>query len=170
VPDLLDAYADVVHDRGGRLPGAYGAARELAHRIGRALPLSRPVPCHDDLLPANVLHVGDGGIMLIDWEYAGMGHGMFDVANLAAGADLDEQEESRLLAAYVERKPSFGDHAALRLMRIMSDAREAAWGVVQQWISDLDFDFAAYADRHFRRMAAVASDPRLQEWLDAAAT
>ena len=169
VPDLLDAYAGVVHDRGGRLPGAYRAAHELAHRIGRALPLSRPVPCHNDLLPANVLHVRDRGIMLVDWEYAGMGHRMFDVANLAAGAGLDEREESRLLAAYVEREPSRADHAALRLMRIMSDAREAAWGVAQRWISDLDFDFAAYADRHFTRIAAAASDPRLQEWLDAAA-
>lgn len=54
-------------------------------------------------------------------------------------------------------------------MRTMSDAREAAWGVAQRWISELDSDFAAYADRHFTRMAATASEPRLQEWLDAAA-
>jgi hypothetical protein len=41
--------------------------------------------------------------------------------------------------------------------------------VAQRWISELDFDFAAYADRHFTRMAAAGSEPRLREWLDAAA-
>ena len=32
-------------------------------------------------------------------------------------------------------------------MRIVSDAREAAWGVVQGSISELDFDFAGYAEQ-----------------------
>jgi hypothetical protein len=54
-------------------------------------------------------------------------------------------------------------------MRIMSDAREAAWGVVQGVISELDFDFEGYADKHFARLDQAAQDPRLKEWLDAAA-
>jgi hypothetical protein len=54
-------------------------------------------------------------------------------------------------------------------MRIMSDAREAAWGVAQTVLSELDFDFEAYAARHFERLAAAAHDPRLREWLGAAA-
>ncbi|HEY8625610.1 MAG TPA: hypothetical protein VIL82_06365, partial [Solirubrobacteraceae bacterium] len=58
--------------------------------------------------------------------------------------------------------------AALRLMRIVSDAREAAWGVVQGSISDLEFDFADYARRHFERLSEAARDPRLEEWLGAA--
>ena len=53
-------------------------------------------------------------------------------------------------------------------MRIMSDAREAAWGVVQGAISELDFDFGDYADKHFARLARSAGDPRLEEWLDGA--
>jgi hypothetical protein len=54
-------------------------------------------------------------------------------------------------------------------MRIMSDAREAAWGVVQGVISELDFDFAAYAAQHFDRLTQAASSPSFKEWLDAAA-
>jgi hypothetical protein len=38
-------------------------------------------------------------------------------------------------------------------MRFMSDFREAMWGVVQQGISQLDFDFVAYSDEHFERLA-----------------
>jgi thiamine kinase-like enzyme len=169
VPDLLDTYAEIVHGRAGRLPEAFEEARELTRRCARSLPLTDPVPCHNDLLPGNVLHAGDGRVMLVDWEYAGMGHRMFDLANLAAGAELAQAGEQRLLAAYLQRDPVPAEHAALQLMRLMSDAREAAWGMVQGVISDLSFDFGAYAQAHFERFRARAADPRLEEWLSAAA-
>ena len=47
-------------------------------------------------------------------------------------------------------------------MRLMSDVREAAWGVVQGSVSDLDFDFAGYAERHFERLRAAASGGELE--------
>ena len=50
---------------------------------------------------------------------------------------------------------------ALRLMRFMSDFREAMWGVVQQGLSELDFDFAGYAKEHFAQTRAHGSRPRL---------
>ncbi len=168
VPDLLGSYAELVEQRGGRLPAAYASARELAGRIGAALPLSEPVPCHNDLLPANLLGVGDG-VMLVDWEYAGMGHRMFDLGNLAVNNEFGEEDEERLLTVYYDQPPSASRRAALRLMRIMSDAREAAWGVVQSVVSELDFDFDAYADSHFARLDEASHDPRLAEWLGAAA-
>jgi hypothetical protein len=46
------------------------------------------------------------------------------------------------------------------LMRFMSDFREAMWGIVQLAISELDFDFAAYAEEHFERLARTAAEPR----------
>ena len=47
-------------------------------------------------------------------------------------------------------------------MRFMSDFREAMWGVVQQAISELDFDFVAYADEHFERLRRTASEARFK--------
>jgi aminoglycoside phosphotransferase (APT) family kinase protein len=169
VPELLESYAELVRKRGGSLPEQYGSAHAIAQRIAEALPLEEPVPCHDDLLVANVLRVeSERTVMLVDWEYAGMGHRFFDLGNLAVNAQFDEAAEARLLAAYFDEQPSRGRMAALRLMRIMSDAREAAWGVLQSVVSELDVDFEHYAARHFARLEAAASDPRLEEWLDAA--
>jgi thiamine kinase-like enzyme len=173
VPELLDQYAAIVRERGGELPDAYAPTQELARRIAEALPLDRPVPCHDDLLPANLLALapgagGPGAIVLVDWEYAGMGHHLFDLGNLAVNNDFDAQAEDRLLAAYFGAPPSDGRRAALALMRIMSDAREAAWGVIQSVISELDFDFDAYASKHFERLHAKASEPDFDEWLASA--
>jgi len=52
-------------------------------------------------------------------------------------------------------------------MRIMSDAREAAWGVVQSASSELDFEFDDYAARHFDRLFRAASAPEFAAWLGA---
>lgn len=170
VPDLLDDYARIVAQRGASLPDEYGLARSLAGRVAAALPLGDPAPCHDDLLPANLLATRDRPerAILVDWEYAGMGHRMFDLGNIAVNNEFDERAQERLLEAYFGEPASVGRRAALALMRIMSDAREAAWGVVQGAISELEFDFADYARHHFVRLEDSASDPRLQEWLDAA--
>lgn len=167
VPDQLDDYAEIVRERGGALPDGYGRVQELARRIEEALPLSHPAPCHDDLLPGNLLDTG-GRVMLVDWEYAGMGHRLFDLGNVAVNNDFDEHAEDRLLTAYFDEPPTPGRTAALRLMRLMSDAREGAWGVVQGTISELDFDFGAYAEKHFERLARAARAPGFEEWLSAA--
>ncbi len=170
VPDLLEDYERIVAERGGSLPSSYGEVRALTRRIATALPLQDPVPCHDDLLPGNVLalHSEPGRALLVDWEYAGMGHRMFDLGNLAVNNGFDEAAGDRLLEGYFGEPPTAARRAGLALMRIMSDAREAAWGVVQGSISELDFDFADYASEHFARLARGASDPRLEEWLDGA--
>jgi thiamine kinase-like enzyme len=168
VPELLEDYARIVRARGGSLSDVYRRTQALSHRIAAALPLSDPAPCHDDLLPANLLQVEGDGVMLVDWEYAGMGHPMFDLGNLSVNNEFDEAADERLLAAYFGELPTPGRRAALRLMRIMSDAREAAWGVVQGVISELDFDFGEYAANHFARLDQAASDPRLEDWLELA--
>jgi len=170
VPDLLATYAEIVAQRGGVLPAGYLQAQALAARIAAVLPLTEPVPCHDDLLPGNILaaDADPARAILVDWEYAGMGHRLFDLGNLAVNNELETDSQSRLLEAYFGEPPSDGRRAALRLMMLVSDAREAAWGVVQGCISELDFDFRGYAEEHFTRMMRGAEDPRLQEWLDGA--
>jgi thiamine kinase-like enzyme len=171
VPDLLDDYAVIVRERGGSLPDSYAQARVLAGRIAAAMPLSDPVPCHNDLLPGNLLKLDapPQAIVLVDWEYAGMGHRLFDLGNLAVNNEFDEAAERLLLEGYFGAPPGPQQLAELALMRIMSDAREAAWGVVQGTISELEFDFEEYASDHFARLTRAAGDPRLEEWLVAAA-
>jgi thiamine kinase-like enzyme len=171
LPRIAREYLVLARDRGLELPAAASDAARLAERIAAALtdPEHVPVPCHDDLLGANVL--GDGKrIWLVDWEYAGMGDRYFDLGNLSINNGFVDADDERLLEAYWDEPCTPRRFAALRLMRSMSDVREALWGVVQQTISDLDFDFAEYADRHFRRLRATTADPRFERWLRDAAT
>ena len=131
----------------------FAVRRSLWH--GRSA--NAPVPCHNDLLNANFLDDGER-LCIVDWEYAGMGDRFFDLANFSINHELDEAASAMLLEAY------FGDvrerdAQALVLMRFMSDFREAMWGVVQSAVSELDFDFVAYASEHFERLRRTAGSP-----------
>ncbi len=174
VPDLLADYAARVHERGVRPPAELGRAAAIAARIATALPLRAARPCHNDLLASNIIRAragggsGDGELLIVDWEYAGMGHPYFDLGNLSVNNDFDAAADERLLSAYQGEPPTDARRAALALMRVLSDAREAAWGVVQAEISELDFDFGRYARTHFERLDAAAEEPLMREWLAAA--
>lgn len=164
---VVEAYALTAARHGGKLPAQYERAQPIGAAIERALPSEPSVLCHNDLLNANFIDDG-ATIRVVDWEYAGMGDRFFDFGNFAVNHQLGETDEGRLLAAYFGRVlPSH--LARLRLMRIMSDFREAMWGVVQTAISELDVDFHAYADRHFDRMLSAAADRRFDDWLRQAA-
>jgi thiamine kinase-like enzyme len=170
VPDLLEDYARIVRSRGGTLTAAFSQARLLAARIASALPLSQARPCHNDLLAGNLIcSAEDGATMIVDWEYSGMGHPFFDLGNLAVNNGFGDDEERRLLEAYEGGEPAPGRAEALKLMRVLSDVREAAWGVMQVHVSALEFDFEAYAEEHFERMRTVADGHDFSTWLAAAA-
>jgi aminoglycoside phosphotransferase (APT) family kinase protein len=86
-----------------------------------------------------------------------MGDPFFDLGNFAVNHELDPNGERTLLESY-----GSDDGEALILMRFMSDFREAMWGVVQQAISTLEFDFHMYADEHFERLQRTAAEPRFR--------
>ena len=149
---VVDTYRRTAEERGVTIPSAYAEAARRAEAIEPKSAARAVRPCHNDLLNANFI---DDGMRLriVDWEYAGMGDPFFDLGNFAVNHELDEQREVALLEAYsgAAREEEL---AALHEMRFMSDFREAMWGVVQQAISDVDFDFGAYADEHFERALA----------------
>jgi thiamine kinase-like enzyme len=107
-------------------------------------------------------------VVIVDWEYAGMGDPFFDLGNFAVNNELADPDEERLLEAYFGEPATPRRTAALKLFRFMSDFREAMWGVVQSSVSELDFDFPGYANRHFERLTQTGGDPRFRTWLEEA--
>ncbi len=83
---------------------------------------------HHDLLPANFLDDGRR-LWLVDFEYAGFGTAMFDLAGVTSNAAFGPAETDAFLAAY------FGADARqyrtpCRAMQAASLLREALWGMV----------------------------------------
>ena len=166
---IVEAYRALAAARGVAIPDAYDIAAVIGRRIEVAC-LANPVelrPCHNDLLNANFIDDG-ARIRIVDWEYAGMGDPFFDLGNFSINHELTPDEDADLLAAYGDGRRT--DHLArLTLMRVVSDFREAMWGVLQQGISTLDVDFAEYAGEHFDRLLANATTPAFERALRDAA-
>jgi len=127
-----------------------------------------PTPCHDDLLNLNWLDEdvpGEiGEVRLLDWEYAGMGDILYDLANFSIHHRLDDDQVRLLLQEY------FGEvtprhFARLKLLWPMSELHEAMWGTTQTGISKLEEDFQGYADLWFGRLRQHVTDYRWEQWL-----
>ena len=148
-------YLALARERRATLPDDLKAALERFARIERDLQTGDALClCHNDLLAGNFIDDGEA-LRIIDWEYAGRGDRFFDLANLAANNEFDDELERTLLELY------FGgvrpDHLRrLRRMRLASDLREAVWGYLQAVISTLDVDYLAYGRKHLDRFLASA--------------
>ena len=162
---VVETYALTASARGVPIPDDYAWARSVADKIETARGRQPLVPCHNDLLNGNFIHDGRR-IRIVDWEYAGMGDRFFDLGNFSMKHDYQIEHDELLLSTYfgeVRRR----DLAAVRLMRFMGAFFEAMWGVVQQGISELAFDFKAYAGENFARLRTVAGDRQFEAWLSA---
>jgi len=120
-------------------------------------------PCHNDLLNGNFIDDGTH-IRILDWEYAGMGDIFFDLGNFAVQHDFNDEQDEMLLRAYYDGT-SDSQRAHQKLMKIMSDLREAMWSQVQMGVSKLEFDYAGYGQKYFDRFEASTTRDEYQRWL-----
>ncbi len=156
IPGTFSAFAVVARyyilarERSVVFPRNISNALDLLACLEEKLPTGEPLyPCHNDLLPSNLIDDGTS-VRIIDWEYAGMGDRFFDLGNLAANHQYNDADEDMLVAQYFgEAHPQHRER--LRLMRLVSDMREAMWGFLQTGIGTLDFDYAEYGRRHLNR-------------------
>lgn len=170
-PFAFLGFVDHQRDVLTHLARPYGDALALAGRIERALgdhPEHAPVPCHNNLMTPNFVRDG-AQVMIIDWEYAGNNDRYFDLGNLSVNNDFTEADDRALLELYFDEPANDRRLAALQLMRLISDIREGVWGAVLAASSRLDFDYVAYAERHFARMERGAAAGDVDGWLSHAA-
>ena len=162
---VVEWHARDASSHGAMPPPAYERLHQQSRHIESAFAASpmATVPCHNDLLPGNLLFDGDRA-WLLDYEYAGMNDVFFDLANLSVNSALPRAADELLLTMY------FGGvtpsrWARLQLMKAMSEFREGMWAVVQQAISTLDTDFVRYANERLANCERLAADPEFGRWL-----
>ena len=169
-PGVFDAfqvvrdYTEIAQRYRVQFPENFDWLIEKMNKAEVALLTHPPVqkPCHNDLVNANFL-LGEK-LYILDWEYAGMGDIFFDLANFSSNHELSAEQDRLMLDCYFgELTPQNVAH--FNIMKIMSDFREAMWGLVQIGISDLDFDFRGYAGKHFARLTQNIQNPDWSRWL-----
>jgi thiamine kinase-like enzyme len=107
---------------------------------------------HHDLLPANFLDDGTK-LWLIDFEYAGFGTAMFDLAGAASNAGMSDAETAKLLTAYFGHDPEPSITRAFHAMQCAALLREAMWAMVSALhLSANDVDYNDYARENLGKL------------------
>jgi thiamine kinase-like enzyme len=125
----------------------------LADRLEDGLAPMPFVFGHNDLLAANLIDDGRR-LWLIDWDYAGFGSPLFDLANLASNNALSSGDEAALLEAYFGAPADAALRRDMAAMRIVSLLRETLWSMVSELHPAVAFDYAAYTRENLARLEA----------------
>jgi len=152
---VIRDYARTLEEGGSRmiphLPGYLALADEMEAA-------QAPLPIifgHHDLLPGNFVDDGER-IWLIDFEYAGFGTPMFDLAGIASNAGFGDAETKELLARYFGRAPDRDIARSHAAMQCASLLREAMWSMVSELHLDVPgADYVAYTKENLDALAGV---------------
>ena len=153
---VIRDYARTLAAKGSRfapdLPRLVGiAAATEAAQV--ALPV---IYGHHDLLPGNFLEDAADRLWLIDFEYAGFGTAMFDLAGAASNAGMDGAASAALLGAYFGRAPDAALTRAFAAMQCASLAREAMWAMISEiFLAAPGADYDAHAREYLGRLDAA---------------
>jgi thiamine kinase-like enzyme len=113
---------------------------------------------HHDLLPANFIDDGDR-LWLIDFEYAGFGTAMFDLAGVASNAGMSEADAAELMTAYLGHAPDAAMQKAYAAMQVASLLRETMWSLVSELhLTAPGVDYAAYTAETLAAFEAALDD------------
>jgi thiamine kinase-like enzyme len=158
---LQRRYLDLVATRGYRLPPSYVDFLPQVDLIREAM-AAHPVgvvPCHNDLLAANILRDAQR-LWFIDFEYAGNGDPFFELGNLCSEALLGPDRLDELVSAYCGRE-SPAKTARARLHGLMSNYGWTLWASIQDATSELDFDFWSWGLGKYERAVSEFRGPDL---------
>jgi thiamine kinase-like enzyme len=152
-------YLDVVRERGFRLPSGYLDFIPSVGLIRSALDAQRvqTVPCHNDLLAANIMDDGER-IWFIDYEYSGNNDASFELGNVWSESNLDLERLDELVDTY-HGYHSPAKIARARLLAVMSKYGWTLWAAIQDAVSESDFDFWSWGMEKYERAVAEFDGP-----------
>lgn len=119
-----------------------------------AVPHSRYVPCHNDLLADNFVLTGRTGspgapMVLIDWEYGGMAPAHYDLADMFQEILVPRAVETKLLDLYGEGRDGERHRYLTDLFKPFPDIYWFLWSLIQANISTIDFDYVRYGEEKY---------------------
>lgn len=128
--EMAAGYELFLHKNGVGLYEDYPQIKEKVMQIKADMDSVRKperVPCHNDPLCENWIR-GTDRIYLIDWEYAGMNDGMWDLADLSIEAGYGDEQDECLLRCYLGGEPADIDRKAFWANKLYLDYLWTLWG------------------------------------------
>lgn len=170
-------WLDEAQRRGGIFPekfsGILNHIREIRDRAWRISPAK--CLCHNDIVLSNIIFcdkmenmesktvIGEGfdrRLRVIDWEHAGMGSPLFDLATLSVNSRLSLEMESLLINTYFADSPlaALHDRAILQPFKMGFDFVNGAFYLLQATLARdganmmRRLDYERGVEHHFSRL------------------
>jgi thiamine kinase-like enzyme len=105
------------------------------------------VLCHVDSNPDNIIRLADGSVRIIDWEYAGMGDPVMDIAMYSIYSYYSKLEMDELLKIYLQREPDVNERARLYIYAALGGYLWALWTEYKQ---SFGVEFGDYGMKMYR--------------------
>lgn len=106
------------------------------------------LPCHNDLVPENLILDASGRMYLIDWEYSGYNDPMWDLASHLLESEFTKEEEELYLQYYFEGTAPEKEKEKIKIFKILQDILWAAWTMAKEARGE---DFGAYGRDRMKR-------------------
>lgn len=97
-------------------------------------------PCHNDLVPENLLLDKQNKLFLIDWEYSGTNDYYWDLASYLLESESSREDEYIFLSHYFNRSPSEQDLIKIKIYQAFQDILWAVWALVKKESNVTDFE------------------------------
>ena len=127
--DMAAGYERIIYNMNVPMPADYEEQKAKIMKIKEMVDAEvRPVkvPCHNDPLCENWVF-GNGRLYLIDWEYAGMNDGMWDLSDISIEAGFDEKWDRLLLTDYLGHEPTAANMRHFLANKIYVDFLWTLW-------------------------------------------
>lgn len=166
--DMIDEHFEQILRLGGAFPQDFGwmnaryrEARAAIEAGGLDL-----APCMNDTLAGNFLLDAEKRVLLVDFEYASTNDRAAELALWFCEMCYPPEVEAEAIAAYYGRIDA-ALLARVALFKALVDLKWATWAMVQNRVSQLEFDFYKYGAWKHMRARFFMQDPRWQDWLKA---
>ena len=127
--DMAAGYEKIIFDKNVPMYDDYDSVKATVMDIKAQVDASAQipkVPCHNDALCENWV-IGDGRMYLIDWEYAGMNDGMWDLADVSIEAGFDQEHDLTFLRSYLGKEPGTAELRHFLASKIYVDYLWTLW-------------------------------------------
>jgi len=128
------------------------------------LPNDKLVPCHNDLLAANIINK-DNQIFIVDFDYSGNNDPCFELGNLSVEMEYDDEQINKLVMFY------YGEIneniiSRVNLQGVVSDIGWSLWSYVQVNNSNLNFDYSTHAIYRLERAINKMESKEYELWIN----
>jgi thiamine kinase-like enzyme len=157
--EIQQRYLAIVESHGFRVPAGYHDLLPQADLLRSALAerAEPTVPCHNDLLAANMIDDGSR-LWFIDYEYAGNNDPYFELGNLWSETGFGAEHLRELVTAYVGHE-SRSKLARAELYALMALYGWTLWASIQDAVSEVEFDFWSWGMEKYDRAVAGFASP-----------